>query len=921
MSLKKILLSGILFRVLVAGALAQHPTIGGYNVYYGNLHNHSNVSDGIGTPATAYNYAKNSAFLDFFSLSDHSGSISSEEWTDLKNQANAANQDGIFTAFYGFEWSSTGVYGHVTVINTDDYCTTSSQTESFEGLVNWISSFSDGIAFFNHPGREDGNGLEFNHFTTSPSDQVVGIELWNRGDAFSSFYYNDGYFSGDNNKSYYDEANNRGWRVGAMGADDNHSGTWGTEHPFRMAILSNNLTRSELLQAMHARRFFSTLDFNLALSFKINGMEMGSLMTEGNYKARIMAADADGELFNQVILFNRNHDIVNMWYLNKGSVDLSVNLNASAGEYYYVKVKQVDGDEAISSPVWISGSISNQHPDCSITSPSNGTTLTYPANIEINADATDADGSISVVEFYQGTIKLGEDFSSPYSFVWNNVTKGSYCLTVKAIDNSGATSSSSAVYFDVTSRSITIMADPIAKTYGSSDPALTYRIISGSLAGTDSFGGNLTRNTGETVGAYSIEQGTLALNSNYIITYLESSFTITARPITVTADPRTKMYGDSDPVLTHKITSGALVGTDSFTGVLSRTPGEDVGAYIITPGTLELSNNYTLKIEKANLEITPRPITVTADPKTKMYGDADPSLTHKITSGALVGTDSFTGVLSRTHGEDVGAYTITPGTLGLSNNYTLKIEKANFEITARLITVTADPKTKVYGDADPVLTHKITSGTLVGTDTFTGVLSRTPGEDIGTYTITPGTLGLSNNYALMIEQANLEIIARPITVTADSRSKVYGDPDPKLTYKITSGSLAGTDSFNGYLIRDPGEDVGTYAINQGDLALTSNYDLAFKRADFRITAHFEMNVYPNPFTNHIFFDFELNNKASISIDFFNLSGEKIATVFSGNVEADSYHFGYIPDHMAKGILIYRLTIDGRLKVKGKAIHY
>ncbi len=96
-----------------------------YNVYYGSLHNHTNVSDGTGTPSQAYAYARDIAGLDFFGIADHAESISSTEWTTIKNTANSYNQDGTFVAFHGFEWSHS-TYGHVAVINTTDYCKSSS---------------------------------------------------------------------------------------------------------------------------------------------------------------------------------------------------------------------------------------------------------------------------------------------------------------------------------------------------------------------------------------------------------------------------------------------------------------------------------------------------------------------------------------------------------------------------------------------------------------------------------------------------------------------------------------------------------------------------------------------------------------------------------------------------------------------------
>lgn len=336
---------------------AQRPSIGGYTVYYGDLHNHSNVSDGTGSPATAYNYAKNTAKLDFFSLADHSGSITSTEWADIKNQANAYNQDGVFTAFYGFEWSSNAAYGHVAVINSDDYCTTSAPTNTFAGLVNWLDARSNVVAFFNHPGRENDVNTEFSHFATTPSDKLVGIEFWNKGSGFGTFYYNDGYYTNDNNKSYFDEANSRGWKVGAAGGGDNHDGTWGTVYPSRLAILANALTRTDLLAAMKARRFFTTMDKNIALSFKINGNEMGSTVAAGSYTANILAIDGNGEAFTEVKMFDKNHNVVRTITLNTTSVNESINLSTTAGDYYYVKVKQADGNEAVSSPIYISESL------------------------------------------------------------------------------------------------------------------------------------------------------------------------------------------------------------------------------------------------------------------------------------------------------------------------------------------------------------------------------------------------------------------------------------------------------------------------------------------------------------------------------------------------------------------------------------
>src|SRR5213594_3735619 len=106
------------------------------------------------------------------------------------------------------------------------------------------------------------------------------------------------------------------------------------------------------------------------------------------------------------------------------------------------------------------------------------------------------------------------------------------------------------------------------------------------------------------------------------------------------------------------MTTCALAFSDAFTSVLSRATGEAVGSYAIGQNTLALSGNYTLAYVGADLTITKRAVTVTADAKSKTFGDADPALTYQITSGSLAFSDAFTGALSRATGEAVGSYAI-----------------------------------------------------------------------------------------------------------------------------------------------------------------------------------------------------------------------------------------------------------------------
>lgn len=91
----------------------------------------------------------------------------------------------------------------------------------------------------------------------------------------------------------------------------------------------------------------------------------------------------------------------------------------------------------------------NRPPVAGITAPANNASFTAPASITIRATATDNDGAVAKVEFFNGTTRLAEDTAAPYSFAWNNVAAGSYALTVRATDNQGATGTSAAVNITV----------------------------------------------------------------------------------------------------------------------------------------------------------------------------------------------------------------------------------------------------------------------------------------------------------------------------------------------------------------------------------------------------------------------------------------------------------------------------------------
>ncbi|MDO7882939.1 MBG domain-containing protein [Salinibacterium soli] len=389
-------------------------------------------------------------------------------------------------------------------------------------------------------------------------------------------------------------------------------------------------------------------------------------------------------------------------------------------------------------------------------------------------------------------------------------------------------------YYTITPRPITIGAIPAFKVYGDADPAFEWTVRAGSLAYDDALPGTLSREEGEDVGQYDILQGSVD-DPNYTITYLNDVLDITPRPISVTAADASKVYGDADPELTGE--SEGLLPGDYLDGYLAREPGENVGSYEITRGTLSASANYEIvSFSSGTFTITPRPLTVTLGDASKTYGDADPALLAEISEGSLVGGDQLSGSPSRAPGEDVGSYAIGGGSITAGANYEISFIDGLLTIEPRPIEVTADDQSKQYGDADPSpLAYTVTRGSLVGTDTLTGTLSRDEGEAVGVYAITPGSLGAGPNYEITVVGGELEIEPRSITVTADAATQVYGDADAALTWQVTSGSLVPGDSLDGQLDREPGTDVGEYAIGRGSLG-NDSYTITFVPAELTITA-------------------------------------------------------------------------------------
>jgi hypothetical protein len=89
-----------------------------------------------------------------------------------------------------------------------------------------------------------------------------------------------------------------------------------------------------------------------------------------------------------------------------------------------------------------------------------------------------------------------------------------------------------------------------------------------------------------------------------------------------------------------------------------------------------------------------------------------------------------------------------------------------------------------------------------------------------------------------------------------------------------------------------------------------------------MAAEFGVKAYPNPFTDHVYFDLQLMTDSKVRLEIYTIEGSKLATVVYDVVVAfDKYRFEYTPENISTGALIYRLIVDGQLMFTGKLIHY
>ena len=357
--------------------------------YFGQLHSHTQYSDGAGSLDSALAYVKalpDNANVDFVAFTDHSNyfdsknnpnveaalydtslvkdSDPSHSWATYKNTVaafNAANA-GKMVAIAGFEMTWSGGPGHINTFNTPGIVsrnnTTLNNKTKDAGLQAYYKLLSqkegaNSISQFNHPGTTFGNFVDFGYWDAVVDTRMYMVEVGNgEGQIGAGGYY----------PSYeqYIMALDKGWHVAPTNNQDNHKGRWGNANDARDVILTDDFTEDGIYAALRARRMYATEDKNLDLDYTVNGNMMGSIIDvpeKLNFEISFNDPDRTDSIAKVELVVNSGK-VAYTWDsaadLAKGSVSVEL---APEYTYYFVRVTEGDGDLAVTAPVWVGESL------------------------------------------------------------------------------------------------------------------------------------------------------------------------------------------------------------------------------------------------------------------------------------------------------------------------------------------------------------------------------------------------------------------------------------------------------------------------------------------------------------------------------------------------------------------------------------
>ena len=394
-----------------------------YQLYFGQLHSHTQYSDGAGSLDAALDYVKNlpeSANVQFVAFTDHSNyfdttgaanpegalydmslaSASSQEtWNSYRSSVAAFNEAnaGSLVALAGFEMTWSGGPGHINTFNTPGIVSRNNSTlnnkTDYAGMRAYYALLSqqegaDSLSQFNHPGNTFGTFGDFAFWDPVIDSRMYMVEAGNGEGQIGAGGYYPSY-------EYYTMALDKGWHLAPTNNQDNHKGRWGNANDARDVILTDDFSEEGIYDALRAMRMYATEDKNLEIGYTVNGMLLGSSLTEVPEKLNIHVTvndpDASDSISKVEVIVNSGKTAYT-WddpaVLATG--DLSVTLDPDYS-YYYIRVTQGDGDLAVTAPVWVGETLKLGISDvtCGTSTPVTGEKMTVTTTL-FNSESTDA---------------------------------------------------------------------------------------------------------------------------------------------------------------------------------------------------------------------------------------------------------------------------------------------------------------------------------------------------------------------------------------------------------------------------------------------------------------------------------------------------------------------------------------------------
>lgn len=332
-----------------------------WNLYFGQLHAHTDISNGAGSVEEAFQYASQVDGLDFFAVTDHSDSFDnadmgaidadgadiSADWAAGK-QAAASVTNGDFVGLFGFEmtWPEDKQLGHISTFNTPGWQTRDQEaftnvTAALENYYKVLTAVPGSVSQFNHPDDIHGDFERFDHY--SPRYDAVVSLLEVAGE------------DGVVDCEYYDLALDKGWHVAPTNNQNNHNGQWGDASDARTVVLAKSLTEEALYAAMKDRRVYATQDSDLAIFYELNGTVMGSILPKSEEaEITVFLSDPTDEAIGSVEVVADGGAVLVSEYVETPSQVLELS-TSSGHSYYYLRITQPDGDVAVTAPVWMDG--------------------------------------------------------------------------------------------------------------------------------------------------------------------------------------------------------------------------------------------------------------------------------------------------------------------------------------------------------------------------------------------------------------------------------------------------------------------------------------------------------------------------------------------------------------------------------------